>query len=242
MPNDHVQDLLPAYVLGALEVDEARRVDEHLPTCGLCRQELHELSDTASALALWAPAVEPRPEVKDRLMARVRASRPPARVPAPAARRPWLERLLPAWGLASLALILALLAFNLSLWQRLQRLETLTAPGGMRAIALTGAEAMPQATGFVLVGADGMNGALVVDRLPPLPEDQEYQVWLRRPGEDLSSAVFSTDETGYRGVRLEAPESLFAYTSLAVTIEPAGGSPSPTGAVVLGGALFKPSP
>jgi anti-sigma-K factor RskA len=135
-------------------------------------------------------------------------------------------------------LIVALGAFSAAQWQRLNRLETVTAPGGMRAVALTGTEAQPLATGFVLIGADGLNGALVVDRLPPLGEDQEYQAWLIRDGERTSGAVFATDEFGYRGVRLEAPRPLFEYDSVGITVEPAGGSQQPTGPRVLGGPLF----
>jgi anti-sigma-K factor RskA len=146
----------------------------------------------------------------------------------------------PAWGWASLGLILVLFVSNLALWLRLQRLETITAPGGMRAVALVAAPALPEATGFVLIGADGRNGALVVDRLPPLPEGQEYQVWLRHAGQETSGGVFSTDESGYRGLRLEAPLSLYEYSDLGITVEPAGGSLQPTGALVLGGPLFNP--
>jgi anti-sigma-K factor RskA len=232
----HVQDLLPAYVVGALDPDDAKRVDEHVMACGLCRQELNAFAVAADEIALWAPEVEPSREVKERLMQRVRSMRPD---PAPA-RRLWRDRLLPAWGLASLVLSVSLLAFNVVLWQRLQRLESITAPGGMRAIALAASETLPDASGFVIVGADGRNGVLVVDRLPALPDDQQYQVWLRRDGELASGALFSTDETGYRGLRLEAPRSLFEYAALEVTIEPAEGSAQPTGPRVLGGRLFGP--
>lgn len=240
MPNErHVQELLPAYVVGALDPDDAKRVDEHVMACGLCRQELDAFAVAADEIALWAPEVEPSREVKERLMQRVRNMRrdPPQQG---ATRRRWKERLLPAWGLASLVLSVTLVAFNLVLWQRLQTLESITAPGGMQAIALAASETVPDASGFVIVGADGRNGVLVVDRLPALPDDQQYQVWLRRDGEQTSGAVFSTDETGYRGLRLQAPASLFEYATLEVTIEPAGGSAQPTGARVIGGRLFGP--
>ena len=35
----HVLDLLPAYALGSLDSDEARRVEEHLSSCLVCRNE-----------------------------------------------------------------------------------------------------------------------------------------------------------------------------------------------------------
>jgi anti-sigma-K factor RskA len=41
-------------------------------------------------------------------------------------------------------------------------------------------------------------------------------------------------------MRIEAPESLLTYAGVIVTVEPAGGSPEPTGEQVLTGSLFNP--
>jgi anti-sigma-K factor RskA len=63
---------------------------------------------------------------------------------------------------------------------------------------------------------------------------------LERDGRSTSGAVFSVDEDGYRGVRITAPASLFLYSGISITVEPAGGSESPTGGQVLSGSLFNP--
>ena len=156
--------------------------------------------------------------------------------PAP----PFWERLLPAWGLASLLLILSLAAVSFVLWQRVGQLEFATAPGGMRAVPLTATDEASGATGFVLISADGDDGALVVDGLPPLGEEQEYQLWLIREGQHTSGALFSTDERSYAGTRIRAPRALTDYSACEITVEPTGGSAYPTGAQVLGGALRIP--
>jgi anti-sigma-K factor RskA len=52
--------------------------------------------------------------------------------------------------------------------------------------------------------------------------------------------VFSTDEKSYGGTRIRAPRSLLDYSEVGITIEPAGGSPQPTGPRVLGGPLVMP--
>src|SRR5258705_6799173 len=137
----HVLDLLPAYALGSLDTDETNRVNEHLLSCWICRAESSTFQDVAEQLSFAAPIAAPSPDLKDRLLQRVQSVRPQPRVPAQAARRAWLERLLPVWGLVSLGLIMALAAFNLSLWQRLNQLEFITAPSGMRAIPLSAADA-----------------------------------------------------------------------------------------------------
>jgi anti-sigma-K factor RskA len=110
----------------------------------------------------------------------------------------------------------------------------------MRAVPLSSSNADSRATGFVLISADGDEGALVVDGLPPLGESQQYQLWLIRDEKRTSGAVFSTDEKSYGGTRVEVSGSLLEYSAVGITIEPFGGSPQPTGEKVLGGPLFNP--
>ena len=236
----HVLDLLPAYALGSLDADEANRVEEHLSGCLICRNESTAFQSTADQLSLAAPVAIPSPDLKDRLRQRVQATRPQPRPTVQTPSHSWLERLLPVWSLASLFLIFALAGFNLFMWQRLNHLEVATSPGGMRALPLTASNPTSRATGYVLISADGDNGALIVDGLPSLDKSQQYQLWLIRNGQRTSGAVFSTDERTYGGTRIRAPRSLLDYSSVGITVEPAGGSPQPTGPKVLGGPLLKP--
>ena len=125
------------------------------------------------------------------------------------------------------------------MWQRVNQLETITQPTGQRAIAvpLNGTDSAPEASGFIIIGAEGMSGAIVVDDLPQLEPDREYQLWLIRDEDSASGALFSVDEAGYGGARISAPRSLFGYPSFEIRIEAAGGSPYPTGYKVLAGTL-----
>ena len=236
----HVLDLLPAYALGSLDSDEAGRVEEHLSSCLICRNESSAFQAAVDQLSFAAPDAVPSPDLRDRLMQRVQATRPQPRAPVQVPAHSWLERLLPVWSLASLLLVVILAGSNLFLWQRFNRLEVATSPGGMRAVPLTASDPASRATGYVLISADGDSGALVVDGLPPLSEDQQYQLWLIRDGQRTSGAVFSTDEKNYGGTRIRAPRPLTDYSSVGITIEPSGGSPQPTGPRVLGGPLLKP--
>jgi anti-sigma-K factor RskA len=147
---------------------------------------------------------------------------------------------LPVGVFAGLLLIVSLAVSNIMLWGKLANSEVLRGPLGMRAIALQNTVASVGASGFVIVSADGQNGVLVVDELPALDAAHEYQVWLRRDAKETSGAVFSVDESGYRGLRIIAPDSLLTYSAVRVTIEPKGGSADPTGTEVLTGSLFNP--
>lgn len=246
LPNEtHVIELLPAYAIGSLDSDEVSLVEEHLLSCWICRDESQSFQSVAGEISFAAPVAAPSPDLKVRLMQRVQDAGTARRneqrqTPPPQPGRPFWERLLPAWGLASLFLILGLAAVSFSLWQRVSHLEFATAPGGMRAVPLVAMDSAPRATGFVLISADGDDGALVVDGLPPLGESQEYQLWLIREGQHTSGALFSTDERSYAGTRIRAPRPLTDYSACEITVEPAGGSAYPTGAQVLGGALRTP--
>ncbi len=61
-------DLLPGFLLDALDPDEAERFTGHLPSCAACRAEVAALSDTVADLAS-ATQVAPPSHVEDQLMA-----------------------------------------------------------------------------------------------------------------------------------------------------------------------------
>jgi len=234
---DHVLESLSAYALGSLDEDEARQVAEHVSGCHICRAELKVFQQITGQLLLAVPDALPPAELKPRLMERIQRLSP-KRAPSAGRLVPW--RLLPVGAVAGLLLIVALAVSNLLMWQRINNQEFLAGPLGMRAIALNNTDAAPGASGFVIISVDGQNGVLVVDELPPLDEQHEYQLWLVDNDHNTSGAVFNVDENGYRGVRIVAPESLLMYSAVRITLEPAGGSTSPTGVQVLDGSLFNP--
>jgi anti-sigma-K factor RskA len=231
----HVLESLSAYALGCLDESEDRLVSEHLSGCHICRTELQSFQSVADQLALAAPDAVPSPELKHRLLQRVDGVRPTR---SESVRKP-LFRFLSLKGALGLLLILALLVSNILLWRQVNQMAAaITGPQGMRAIALHSSALKPDASGFVIISADGENGVLVVDQLPVLETERTYQLWLVRNKTNTSAALFSVDQHGYRGVRIMSPESLFVYSEIRVTIEPAGGSATPTGEQVLVGNLF----
>jgi anti-sigma-K factor RskA len=143
----------------------------------------------------------------------------------------------PAWGVASLALILALAVSNVLLWRQVNRPGIASNAQAMRSLALAGTASAPTAGGIVVISMDGEYGTLVVDNLPTLDKTQQYQLWLTQDGTRTSGAVFSVGRDGYISVPILAPEPLTHYSSFGVTVEPSGGSPHPTGAKVLGGTF-----
>jgi anti-sigma-K factor RskA len=107
----------------------------------------------------------------------------------------------------------------------------------MQAVAMTGTERAPQATGTLLITADGEYGTLIVDGMPALDPGLGYQLWLIRDGQRASGGVFAVNDEGYGVLEVSSPDPLASYSAFGVTIEPEGGSPGPTGDKVLDGSL-----
>jgi anti-sigma-K factor RskA len=146
-----------------------------------------------------------------------------------------MQQASPIWGLAGLAIILVLALSTLLLWQQLSQQAAPAGPVQMRTVALAGTGTTPDATGIIVISLDGDHGALVVDQLPELDADRQYQLWLIEDERRVSGAVFSVDEHGYGTVWISADEPLSAFSAFGISIEPAGGSEGPTGKKVLGG-------
>ena len=236
--DSHVTELVPAYALGCLDEADAVLASEHLAVCDGCRAELLAYQAVVDELALAVPFAEAPPGLKRRLMERTQPARPDELAPPQAS---WWEQLTglmrrtaPVWGLVSLVLIVALVVGNLWLWRQVSHQVDAPDPGILRTIPLTGTEAAPQATGLIVISADGEHGTLVVDSLAPLGQDQQYQLWLIQDGERTDGGVFSVNPEGYGSLWVESPQPLSSFTAFGITIEPAGGSPGPTGDKVLG--------
>ncbi len=246
--NDHANiiELIPAFALGSLDAEEMGQVEQHLQACDVCLDELTAYQGVTDLLSLAAPDAAPPPQLKTRLMARAAGlsaasprelSRPQPR--SPQRRLSWaqqlgaaLQRLFagPAWQPLALLLIVALGISNILLWQKANPPE----PTFARRFRLSGTEATPSASGIIYISQNGRNGALIVEGLPALGPDEQYQLWLIRDGQRDSGAVFSVTEDGYRSQQISSPLPLKDYSAFGITIEPTGGSPGPTGQRVLG--------
>lgn len=70
---DDIIELIPAFVLGALDAHDATRAAAHIATCPRCRAEAESFRDTVGLLPYAAGAIDPPPRVKRQLLARIAA-------------------------------------------------------------------------------------------------------------------------------------------------------------------------
>jgi anti-sigma-K factor RskA len=68
-----------------------------------------------------------------------------------------------------------------------------------------------------------------VANLPPLPTGRIYQVWVVTAQAPVSAGLLTPDASGGGSVYFETPVDILPPVAVAVTLEPAGGVPAPTG-------------
>ena len=83
-----------------------------------------------------------------------------------------------------------------------------------------------------IVAVERAGGHLIVTKLPPLPAGKAYEAWMLGGPAPRPAGVFTVDASGQGSRKLEPTEGVPAK-AFAVTVEPEGGVPEPTGPIVL---------
>lgn len=214
---EEISELLPAYVLGALEPDEVEAIEAHLRAGREHDAELVELRATVFALDRLnveqeTPAAAAPPPGLRAMAAGATTSRSST---APAKPR--------AWRIAG-AIAAALLLFAAGLATG----QILFGGGETYAYALQGEDGA-----FMEVRGDTSADSVTVIMTGLMRlEGRSYQVWALRDGDWVSIGVCNTNAEG-RWVG-DFPFSIEADDLVALTVEPQGGSASPTAPPVLG--------
>jgi len=258
-------ELIESYVFGTLDAAERAAVDAHLLTgCAECTARLRDVSELSVRLAQAVPQVEAPARTKERLFERVRSTHHPAKaVRSPQANRlrvAWGTAAVAAataaffvWQTTELRKQVSdtnrLLAATIADTSRLRteissyRAEVekykdamMLGEPGVRFVSLAGLNPNPQAFGSVVTKPDKSAGMLYVYRFPMAPEGKEYQLWGLRDGlPPVSLGMFTVAPDGNAMLNMKTiPESTH-IVGFAVTIEPKGGMPQPTGMMYVKG-------
>jgi anti-sigma-K factor RskA len=256
MNRDEIGELAAVYALGGLEGEELARFEALLESGDPdAVRALRECEETLAGLAAALP--EPPPAaVKAALMERIAA--PEARRPAaPASARPLPRRRRALWPVvlsgamaAGLAAVVAGWSVSSNYEKRLDALahdaEQLRAElRGQQAaiailrdpatqvVALTGLPPAPGARARMMWHAQA-GGVFVATGLPAPPEGKAYQLWAIAGGNaPVSAGVFSVDASGTGSLAVRPLPGVSTVNAFAVTLEPAGGLPAPSGAMYL---------
>jgi anti-sigma-K factor RskA len=220
--HERYRDDLAAYALGVLEEREAAELQGHLAGCETCRAHLLWLQAAVDLLPRSVEQLEPPARLRRRLTATVRAearqaSRAGIERPEPSRLRDWGALLWrPATAVAAGVLILAGAAAGYLLHEPGESSSLVTARPS---------RAAPATVAGTLERHDG-SAILSMTRLPALPSNEVYEVWVRRDGALQPSSLFvpRRDRTADAAV----PGPLDNADAVLVTREPRGGSQHPT--------------
>ncbi len=132
--------------------------------------------------------------------------------------------------------VLALGAGNVIQWQQAASARKAASAPGLSLIVLVGVDAGAGAYGTVVLDREDNGGVLAVRGLRRLDAAHTYQLWLYRESEQRSGGTFAVSTEGYGNLLLDVPVDFKGFTSIGITVEPAGGSPTPSGTLVAKGA------
>ena len=110
-------------------------------------------------------------------------------------------------------------------------LAIVTGPGVQR-LDLAGQPLAPRASARALWN-DAADMVFIATGLPSLPAGDIYQLWFVLPDAPMSAALLAPNADGDATVRLEIPDNVTLPAAMAMTVEPVGGAPAPTGDLYL---------
>ena len=250
MNREEIGELAAAYALGGLEAPDRTRFEALLRTgdpdaVAALREFEHTLADLAAA----APETPP-PAVKAALMERIAAA-PPAPVRAlPRPRRAIWPVVLSGALAAGLAAIVVGWSVSSTYEKRLDALArdadqlkaelrsqqaviAILRDPATQMVALAGLPPAPSARARMM-WHEKAGGIFVAAGLPEAPAGKTYQLWAIAGGNaPVSAGVFSVDPSGAGSLAVRPLPGVSTVNAFAVTLEPAGGLPAPSGEMYL---------
>jgi len=254
MTATEAKELIPLHALGALDTRTAQQVEVYLQAASPAEQrEAAEFREVAALLplALLSPPVSAG--FKEKLIAQFVSDRSASTSVTAGAPGQVLEfnarpvrRRAPVMQWLAIAAAIVLAVTTLFFYQQNQQLRTertelaqqlqlarneiqqMQAPA-TRVIAMQG-QAAPQAHAKVFWDTARQQWVVAIFNLPAPPAGMDYQLWYVTKNAKLSAAVFRPGAEGRSELRLALPSGVPEnLAATAVTLEPRGGSPQPTG-------------
>lgn len=259
---DQTLEKAAAYVLGALEEKEHQEFKGRMKTLD---PELRNEVEEFRAVTAYLPSIleqhEPAQRVRERIMGVVREQSKgvkPISRPAPA---PTIPRSRAFWGLrigVAFAVVVFVVGFGVYVNSLLQTIEeqnvqitelkneverqqeilALLESPQVNIVIMNGLDPSPQGHGKIMWDPVLKRAVLYITNLPATPRDKDYQLWQIVDSKPVSAGVFSVSAEGegfFKVEPIEVPE-LKRVNAFAVTLEPKGGVPQPTGEMYLLGS------
>lgn len=234
MTCDELRDSYELAAMGALEGPERGELAEHLGRdCPACTSGMRAARDWAAAMSGVVPLADPPRRLRRRVLSSVGVETPGWG---------WM-----AWASAAACLLVAVLWLSLEdrrvsgelaqtrrellvtggrLGQVQQVLEFLNDPE-TKQVSFGKAEQQPPRGNVLIHARRGV--MLIASNLPPAPAGKTYEMWVvPKGGAPRPAGTFDSDAGGNARHLLAGPLDRAATAAIAVSLEPAGGSETPT--------------
>jgi anti-sigma-K factor RskA len=253
--------LYDEYALGVLEGEERAEMEAHLARgCDKCTPGVAKARGVVSQLAFAAPDAQPPAALKSKIMDAVKASGEPSRgvLPMESPKTSAPRTVFPAWAWLAAAALALVTGYSIrqmnSQNDQLAQLRKQMKLATLQNQALQNQLDMDRMVASVMLSPDSrqlmlvpkdknmpamraylhehMGVAITADQMPAMPSARTLQLWfVPKTGKPVSAAIFHPDTGGQ--IALVAPVTIPAdqIAALAITDEPAGGSPQPTTAI-----------
>ncbi len=254
MIDEHLQDLAAEYALDSLDPESARAFEAMLATDAELKALTDSLREAATALAHNVPQQLPPPELRERILSRIRAeaqSMTPA-APATSTQTPPSPQEQGGGSLIPWAIAACFAISTVALWversqlqqdrgalmQELHAAQDRDQLAKMKIATLSAqVEAYAKASAVIVWDPEKQRGVIKLAKVPPPEAGKDYQLWVidSKYPQPVSGGVVSVNEEGVARVAFHPDKQISKADTFAISIEPAGGVPAPTGSIVLAG-------
>jgi len=250
--------LCAGYVLDALSKEEVKQFESMLQNASPEERDLlTKMEKVRDEFPLMTEPVAPSDNVEDRLFADLSSRQKPAKNQSSGDDKV-VGRIIPIWAYKAAAALFLIGSLTL-VWMNSDLSETVTEQGAVitelrsdlerqdrlldvlaaREVTLVmmgGLDPSPDGYGKILWDPENRQAVLQLANLPVPDQDKDYQLWLIKDGENpISAGVFSFDQSSsdlfFKVEQLDEPSPV--SNAFAVTLEPKGGMPQPTGDMFL---------
>jgi anti-sigma-K factor RskA len=253
MDCEQLAPMYEEYALGVLEGEERAEMEAHLARyCPHCTPAVEKARWVVAQLAHASPEAQPPASLKGKILDAAKSS---ATVTEFAKASPPSRAIFPAWAWAAAAALALLTGYSIrqmgnqstqlaGLRQQMRvamlqnkalqdQLEVtrqityvMTSPESMPLKLMPKDKNMPMVHAYL---HPHMGVAITAEQMPSMPAARTLQLWfMPKTGKPMSIAIFHPDTQGQIAVIAPVNMPMNEIAALAVTEEPAGGSPQPT--------------
>jgi anti-sigma-K factor RskA len=252
MDCEQLAPLYEEYALGVLEGEERAEIEAHLARqCPHCTPGIEKARWVVAQLAQLSPQTHPPPSLKGKILDAAKSSANVAEFAKPAPSRATF----PVWAWVAAAALAIMTGYSirqmgnqktqLAELRQKMRIATLQnkalqdqlevnrqittvmmAPDSMPLKLMPKDKNMPMVHAYL---HPHMGVALTCEQMPAIPAALTLQLWsVSKNGKPMSVAIFHPDSQGQIAIVAPVNMPMNEIAMLAVTEEPAGGSPQPT--------------